>query len=323
MPIHWGRMPGASIGTGRAVRTAVLILLLALLAALVAGGNGRAEPARAATNSVTFPDSTGEDPASADIASVVAANDDHAALTFTVNVPNRPALTGDMLFLLFLDTDANPSSGDPDFLGADYIIELDGPLGGTAASIGLFRWNGTDFTATGVPQTSLVFTYTNGAVVIKLNASELGSTQKISFGVIAVTGIALSPTGEPDFTNIHVDNAPDAGHGLFSYDVKITPPSLAVQSGGSRPLRPTAGKLYSPFAVVARSDGAAVGTGTVTCRATIALKPIPIAAKSFANGRATCSYRIPKTAKGKSIRGTITITAGGLKATRSFSARIG
>ena len=41
-------------------------------------------------------------------------NDDQANLTFTVNIPNRPTLTGDMAVLVAIDSDANPSSGSSD-----------------------------------------------------------------------------------------------------------------------------------------------------------------------------------------------------------------
>jgi hypothetical protein len=178
---------------------------------------------RRATNSVTFADSTGEDPQAPDITTVVVSNDDNGLLTWRINTPNRPALTGDMLFLLFLDTDANATTGDPTSLGADYVIELDGPLGG-AAGIGLFRWNGTDFTSQGVPQSSLVFSYANGAT-IKINASTLGAPKRCNFGVFAVSGVVLGPDGQPNFTNVHNDLAPDSGHGYYTYDVEITPQS--------------------------------------------------------------------------------------------------
>jgi hypothetical protein len=36
---------------------------------------------------------------------------------------------------------------------------------------------------------------------------------------------------------------------------------------------------------------------------------------------ATCVYRIPRTAKGRSIRGTITLTVQGTQVTRPFSAK--
>ena len=295
-----------------------LAALTAALAALV--GEGRAAETRAAANTATFPDSTGEDPAGPDVTSTVVANDDKGGLTFTVSIPNRPTLTGDMIFLFLLDSDANASSGSPDFNGADYIIELDGPLQGPAASA-LFRWNGSDFTAQGVPQTTLTFSYSNGPI-IRINNAELGGTRRFSFGVIAVSGIVIGPDGEPDLTNAHFDTAPDAGHGFNTYDVRITPPTLAVRSARTQPLRPRIGLRFTASATVARSDGAAVGSGTVRCRATIAGKAVRPVASGFDGGRGSCAYLIPKTAKGKTIRITLTVTAQGLTATRTFSARI-
>jgi hypothetical protein len=302
----------------RGARVTVVVALSALCALLVLVGDGRGAGAAAATNTATYQDSVGEDAAGPDIASVTVANDDPANLTFTVSIPNRPTLTGDMLVLLALDTDANPASGSADFGGADYIIELDGPLEGRSEA-GLFRWDGSDFTATGVSQATLIFSYANGPT-LKINASELGGTRRFALSVIAVTGVVLGPDGEPDFTNIHIDNAPDRGS--YTYDVKITPPTLVLSNPSRRPLKPAAGKLYSQLVSVARSDGAALQGGTVTCRATAAGRAIRPTGSALVGSRATCTFRIPATAKGKTIRVTITVSSGGLTATRSFSARI-
>jgi hypothetical protein len=300
-----------------------LVLASALVALFVLTPTGGASSARSAANSVTFTDSTGEDAQGPDITTVVASNDDKGLLTFVINVPNRPTLTGDMLFILFVDSDANSATGDPQSLGADYAIELDGPLSGSAG-VGLFRWNGTDFTAAGVAQTTLVFAYANGAVTIKLNASELGSTRRFGFGVFAVSGITLDPTtGEPNFDNIRLDLAPDSGHGFYTYEVKITPPSLVVKSIGRKPLTPRAGKAFSVFVTFARSDGATPSTApTATCRATVAGRALRASASVVTGGRATCTWSVPRTAKGKTIRGTITVQADGLKASRPFSAKV-
>ena len=282
---------------------------------------GHATPATTVANSATFTDSTGEDALAPDIATVVLSNDDKGTLSWLINTPNRPTLTGDMFFLIFVDSDANASTGDAQSLGADYAIELDGPLGG-AAAINLFRWDGTTFSATGVVQSSLVFSYANGPT-IKLNASELGATRRLNFAVIAGSGVALSPTGDLDFTNVRTDLAPDPGHGFWSYDVKITPPTLVAKSFGMRPLKPRAGRPFSVFVTFARSDGAAPRTTpTATCKATVGGKALKASASIVAGARATCAWAIPKTAKGKTIRGTITVQADGLKTTRPFTAKI-
>lgn len=304
-------------------RTGAALAALAVAVFLLLGlaGPGDAAPSRASANSVTFPDSTGEDVDSADISSVTVSNDDRGAIAFRIAIPNRPTLTADMIALVFVDSDANPATGDAETDGADYLIELDGPFGGRPAGVALFRWNGTTYTAQGVPQNSLVFSYANGVLTFRISAAELGGTRRMSFGVLTAAGITFTAEGEPDFTAAHFDFAPDAGRGFFTYDVRIRA-TLGVRSGGSRPARPAAGKAYTAFAVVARSDGAPVRTATVTCRATIAGRAIAPASKSFSSGRASCNYRIPKTARGKLLRGTITVTSGGLRATRSYSARI-
>ena len=306
-----------TLGSGRRLGTA-LVLLGAAFALLVAASEGRSAQGAAATNSATFQDSTGEDTSAPDITSVTVANDDQANLTFTINVANRPTLTGDMVFLVPIDSDANPSSGSADFGGADYIIELDGPLDGRSTAA-LFRWDGTDFTATGVSQSTLIFSYANGPT-LKLNASEIGGTRRFGVSVLALSGLVLGPDGEPVFTNVRSDPAPDRGS--YTYDVKITPPSLVLGNGGSRPLRPAAGKVFSQFVSVARSDGAALQGGTATCRATIGGARVAARAAVVSGTRASCTFRVPKTAKGKMSRVTVAVSSGGLGATKSFSARV-
>lgn len=289
-------------------------MLLGALVVLAVAGAGHA------ANSATFQDSTGEDAQGPDVTTIRLANDNRGAITFTVNVPNRPTLTGDMYMLIFLDTDANPATGEPD-IGSDYAIQLLGPLTGQA-SVGLFRWNGSEYTAAGVAQSSLIFSYANGAATIRINAAELGATKKFSFVVLAVTGVVLGPDGEPDDTNARFDAAPDAGHGLYSYDVKTAPPSLVVRSFRSSPAKPRAGRRYTVSAVVARSDtGAAIQSGRVTCTASIAGRPLR-GTPALVRGRASCAFAIPASASGKTIRGSMRVVSQGVRAGRSFSAKI-
>ena len=93
-------------------------------------------------NSVTYTDSTGEDPQAPDITTIVVSNNDAGIISFQINIPNRPTLTPDMGIFLFIDSDANAATGDPDNLGAEYVIQS---LGG---EIILFKWDGTDFVGT-------------------------------------------------------------------------------------------------------------------------------------------------------------------------------
>jgi hypothetical protein len=305
-------------------RFARLTLLAAagvVAVALLAAG-GQAAPARGAANSVTFPDSTGEDLAAADIVSIAVSNDNGGNLVFRLNIPNRPALTGDMGMLIFFDTDNNAGSGDPDWDGADYVIEWDGPLTGASFN-GLFRWDGSDFAGPfGVPQTSLTTAYTNGVAEIRISAADLGGTKRFKFVALTFAGVVLDANGEADFTNVKIDFAPDPGKGLYAYEVRTTTPALRVQRTSTQPARPTAGKLFTVSATVVRNDGRSVASGRTVCRATISGQALRTAAAAFRGGVARCSFRIPTTARGKTLRIAMTITSGGLRVTRTFSARI-
>ena len=293
---------------------ALAAALVALLALTPTGG------ATSAANRVSFTDSTGEDPQGADITTVVLSNDDRGNLAWVINVPNRPTLTGDMAFLIFINSDSNASTGDPQLFGSDYIIELDGPISGPA-QIGLFRWDGSDFTATGVPQSSLIFNYGNG-VTIRMNASELGNARRLQFLVLALSGLALTPDGQLDDTNARFDAAPDAGRGPYAFDVRITRPRLVVRSFGVRPAPPRAGGPLSVFVTFARSDGTRPTAPSVACRARLGGRVLHASGSSVTGGRATCRWALPRAASGQTIRGTVTVRSGGLSVSRPFAARI-
>jgi hypothetical protein len=309
-----GREPGSPARRiDMKTRLLILIALGTALVALPTAALGGAT--HAAANSTTFPDSTGEDPNAPDITSVVITNDDAGNIVFQVNISNRPALTSDMFVLVYLDTDQNTATGDTQLLGSDYVIELE------SGSVGLFQWNGTDFVAAS-SQASLTYSYASTGATIRISASDLGKTRAFNFAALAASGATVDASGNPDFTNIHTDSAPDPGHGFFTYQV-LTRLILSVTAFNTAPKPAAAGKRFSATLAANENDtGGPVQAGTVTCAATIAFKRIAAVSHVLANGVASCVWAIPKTAKGKTIRGTITLTVKGVKVTRSFSARI-
>ncbi len=273
--------------------TAAAALLLAAALVIELPGGALGGTARSATNSQTFPDSTGENPAAPDITSIAVSNDDAGNITFQINVSNRPVLTSDMLFLIFLDTDGNPSTGDPQGDGADYAIQL------VSGAVDLFQWSNNDY----VPAPSQ-------------------SSKALSFSVFAASGITVDSSGNPDFSNSAADFAPDAGHGTYSYKV-LTKLTLSVVVFTTTPKPARAGKLFAAGLAVTESDtGGPVKSGTVTCAATVGGKQLAAAAHAVANGIALCAWRLPKTAKGKTIRGTVTLVVQGVKAAKSFSVKV-
>ena len=301
------------------IRPLTLLGLLALAALIPAAGG--ASSSRVAVNSVTFTDSTGEDPNGPDITSVVVSNDDTGLISFQINVPNQNSLTGDKLYDIDIDADNNPATGDPDPLdpGADYAIER---FQGIA---NLFQWDGKTFSrsASGPSQATLVYTNAQTGPIIKISNVEVGNTKQFKFNVLAVSNITSDASGNPDFTKAHVDFAPDLGHGFWSYQVKTAPLRLLATKFREVPSRPKAGRLFSVRMVAVRSDtGAALQGGAVTCTARIGGKPLTVRLHRIANKEAQCAWLIPAPARGKTVRGSIVVTFEGLRVTKTFSAVI-
>ena len=298
---------------------AIVVAVVALPTVASGAFSSPSAPEAIATNSTTYQDSSGENPAAPDITTLTVSNTDAGVIQFRVTIPNRAQLAQDMLLLLFVDSDANPQTGDPTELGADYVIEI---FGGEAA---LFRWDGTNFTrrAGDPPATSLIFAYQGGATVT-ISAAELGNTKKLGFSFIAVSGVTVDPaTGDVDFTNAVADIAPAAGAGLYQYEVKITPPTLVVRSLRGTPRNPTAGRTFTLKLVAARSDtGAVVQNGRVTCIGRIGNARLRAQLQRVQGGAATCTWNIGPAAKGKTFRGSVAVAFEGLRAARSFSGKV-
>ena len=302
---------------GLLLATAVAVVALPTVAS--GAFSSPAAPNVVAANSTSYQDSSGENPAAPDITTLTVSNTDAGLLQFRIAIPNRAQLGQDMLILLFVDTDANAMTGDPESLGADYVIQV---FGGEAA---LFRWDGSDFTrrAGDPPATSLIFSYQAG-VTITISAAELGNTTKFGFAVIAISGVTIDPaTGDVDFTNAVGDVAPATGAGLYQYEVKITPPTLVVRSLKATPKVPTAGRTFTLKLVAARSDtGAVVQNGRVTCIGRIGTARLRAQVQRVQGGAATCTWNIPIKAKGKTFRGSVAVVFEGLRASQAYSSKV-
>jgi len=272
-----------------------------------------------AANTATFQDSTGEDPQAPDITTVTVANDDTGMLTFRIAVPNRPTLGQDMEFDIFVDTDSNTSTGDPDLAGVDYVIEL------VRGETSLFKWDGTGFTRRfGDPSAvTLSSSYQNG-LTIRISANELGNTKKFRFFVVAISGLVVDPvTGEIDDANAHADAAPGGGAGLYPFEVKTAKPTLVAKKFTAVPAKPAAGKPFTLRLVAARSDtGAVVQNGRVTCIGRVGSTRLRATAARVVAGAATCTWKIPASAKGKTFRGSVSVVFEGLRAAQAYVGKV-
>ena len=294
-------------------RIAILLALGALLAVLPTAAFGGAS--HRAANSATFQDSIGEDPNAPDVTSITVSNDDAGMLTFQIDISNRPAFTQDMFLLLFVDADQNAATGDQASYGADFVIQL------VPGAADLFQWNGSDYVLA-ASETSLTFAYSPTGATIHISASELNKTKALKFGVLAASGAVVSSDGSVDFSQVHADAAPDFGHGFYAYTV-LTKLVLTATAFATSPKPARAGKPFSVSLAASENDtNGPVATGTVACAATIAGKRVVASAHVVANGIATCIWKTLKTAKGKVIRGTITLNVQGTTLSRPFAAKL-
>ena len=221
-----------------------------------------------------------------------------------------------MLVGIDIDADNNPATGSQDDLnrGADYAIEL------VQGNANLFRWDGTTFSrrSNDPPQSTLVFQ----ELAISINAAELGGTTRFNFGVVVITGITTDSSGNLDFSNASFDAAPDIGHGLWNYTVRLAPLRLLARSFSVTPRPARAGRAFTARLVAARSDtGAIVSGGRVACTASVGGARIAGRGR-FVGTEARCVWRIPGSARGKRITGSIAVVFEGRRVSRSFSAPI-
>lgn len=281
-------------------RTPIVVALLALLVTA-----GAATGARAI--SITMPDPVGDSRGgAADIRSASIRDDGHGTLTFRFDLADRTELGADDGTWLFLDTDFDPNTGSD---GDEYQIVADA----SDRTIFLYRWDGTTWTL--APDGSLE---TSDGMTVTIHQRDLGGTKAL---------LAYFETGR-----ISDDTAFDQ-IGPLPFSVTITPPSLKIETVSMRPARPLAGKQFLLNAVIRTDTGDLVTEGSVACVATIGTKRVKTTwpghfftvgqiGKTPSQASALCSWNVPAGSAGKTIRGSITVTAEGLTVTKTFSARI-
>ena len=297
------------------LRTALLPCVVALLAAGSAAGEGAAQgaaPDLTAAKSVTFEDAAAEDPQGPDITTVTVSNDDTGLISFRVAIPSRPTLAEGMRFRIWIDSDSNPATGLA-ANGMDYYLFHD------AGRTSLYRCGGTVCT-NAARATTLEFSYAGGPRFAILDA-EIGNAKRFRFAVEAATGIFVDPaTKTVHADDARFDDAPARGS-FWTYRLAIGPQRLLVKSLATSPAR--AGTPLTVRALATRADtGAALSSGRVRCAARIAARRVEVRSQGFVGTRAVCVFGIPADAAGETIRGSVTVTFGGKKVTRAFSARV-
>ena len=295
------------------MRIGPVLLLTAIVCACLAAG---------AALAATFTDPIGDTiviPEGADVSTVTpvditavdVTNTADGLVTFRITVTNQtlPPFT---IIGPLLDADRNGATGSEGLdVTLDFIVEGDG-----TTALDFTRWNGSDFVS--VPQTAATASFAAGILTITVPRSELLNTRGFDFFAVALAFRA-------DFEAIVADGVPDAADNLTYELVGVAPdapPTLAATRPTGTPARPAAGGRFVVSTVARRLDtGATLTAGRVTCAARIGPARLR-ATGSFAAGRARCAMTLPRTAGGKTLRGTMTIRSAGATVARPFSFRV-
>lgn len=308
----------------RAARLALAALALGCVvwpATALASAGHVARVGAVHANSTTYTDPTGDATNNApDVTTVTVSNDDNGQITFAITLANRTALTANQdLGIVQLDTDSNLADG---LGGADYVV---GFASGVTA-----LFNTSSGTLSPAFPASFSGSFSNGVETFSVNTADIGNPTQINF-VVSTSGDGGATTG---------DRAPDTY--VWNYQILITPKGSTGPTGPTGATGPTGPsgpppvKLVETKPVLSKAVGGKTVTasvvvtnngtvvdGSVTCSAKVSGKTLARAKHSIsAGGKATCSWKLPKSAHGKTLSGTIGESYQGKSIKRSFSTKV-
>jgi hypothetical protein len=250
-----------------------------------------------------FPDAIGDHDAAPDVTSVRVSDAKSGWITFAITTPNYATLPSESAIVLTVDSDSNPETGEG---GAELTLTL---LGGEVV---LDRWNGRRWVRDTPPMRARVRN-SKHVVAIDLHVSELGNARRFGFSLLsvdlntAVEGAVAADVAPNDFS-------------YWGYALANRPALILVATDPvAKPSRPRAGRPFTVSLPVTRSDtGRAITNGVVTCRVLAAGVKLPATGR-VSGGSAQCAFTVPRAAKGKVLRGTISVRTGGKVVARDFS----
>jgi hypothetical protein len=290
----------------------------ALAAAVPAGGAPQKQvgfsPARVLANGATYVDPQGDSDFVPDIVLVGVSNDNAGTVTFEVGFTNRPdGLTADDVIQIRIDSDGAFYTGRNGF---ETMLQV------SAYGLEVLKDADGDYALTDTPVRGV---FSGGLLTLQMSIRDLADTASIRF-YVAADSLSSSP-------GIY-DWAPD-GDSLFRYIVDVPLLLDAWQT-----VQPKAGTTAVLTGAFTTNDAV---PGTVTCAATLlgkriagtgrwttatvlpAVPPSPDIARPgpYAyKATAGCSFKLPKTARRKTLKGTITVSKDGVVVRRAFSYRV-
>ena len=280
----------------------------------------------AASGSEVFTDPPGDSGIAPDITNVSVANDDKGLLTFHVTIANRTALSPDDLIAVLIATDDPSPYTGLRFDGTNFAVVLDGANGPS-----LHKWDGFGLDPVLPRPRSVTGSFVGSVATLTVRQEDLAPgfpdlslPVKLQFYAVAVTYDGTEA--------VAADRAPASNF----YPYRVAEPLRLVVTNFAPKKTVKAGKRLVVLMGEARGDtGAPIAGGDVNCRARVANAALrgkggfvtvklksPIDGTIVGSRNAECSWHVPRAAKGKLIRGQMTVTENGVMNTRSFATRV-
>ena len=246
-----------------------------------------------------------------DIGGVQISNTPDGMITFRVAIANYVELPPRSRVVTLFDLDRNVDTAE---LGFERSVSHLVDEAGTTRVV-LEQWDEPSFGYVQIPATTVTSSFSGGVYTMSIARSELVNTAGFNFALFTI----LFGTNQRDRVG---DIAPNENR--WSYDLAGLPaPTLSAARVFAIPARPVAGRTFTVTALVRRSDtGGPLATAAVTCTARVGQARVRAVGR-FSGGRAGCVVTVPRTAKGKTLRGTLTVRGAGARLTRAFSYRVG
>jgi hypothetical protein len=286
--------------------------MLVLVVAAVAGVLAEVASSRV-TASSTYSDPAGDGKSGPDVTSV-AVSDDGSKITFTATIGNRASLTDEDAVQAFFDTDKNVATG-----GGSYEYEVAWVSGHEL----LMHWDGSAFS----PISAAGFTgsYQDGKASFVVSSAEFGGSTSFAFIVTTTgnTGGSLSDRAPDSKTWIYPSGSPAPAGSPPALPPGAPPatPKLATVKPKLAPA--VAGRPFTVTMVVTDAATKKGVNGQLACQAKLGRGSLAVSKRSIASsGKALCTWRLPASAKGKKVTGSMTVAFAGARATRTFSATV-
>jgi hypothetical protein len=307
----------------------LLVLVSTLAAALVLGA--------AASADQSYTDAVGDAGSATDLASITVRNDSAGLITIQITTAS-PIVPNHVLFVA-VDADKNAATGGD---GDEYWF-----YGGQILGSGFFAWNGSGYSKTAPPSFSA--TSSGNTAQFSISRGDLGNTSGFRFWIATASIDQSGSSLQFKFW----DFAPEAGY--FTYDLTYPqcgngrdddgdgkvdtqdlgcssatddnesddPVSISLGKATILPARPHAGSSVVVSVPTTRVETAQpLDGGTVTCAARVVGGKALRGAATLVAGKAQCRIKLPASAAGKTVRGSIAVTYQSASASAPFAFKV-